>query len=63
MEVSTLENKLRMCEDERATATKQCEAIQQQNRQLSDEHRKEISSTTLAADDFKMKVNSRSSEF
>ena len=52
-----LENKLRVCEDERATAVKQCEAIQQQNRQFSDEHRKEMASTTLSADDLKMKVS------
>ena len=59
MEVSALENKLRLCEDERVTAVKQYENIQQQNRQLSDEHCKEITSSTLAANDFKMKVNSK----
>ena len=58
MEISELENKLRVCEDERTTAVKQREATQQQNRQLSDEHRKEMASTTLTTDDFKMKVSS-----
>lgn len=45
-----------MCEDERATALKQYEVIQQENRQLTDEHRKEMTSTTLTVDDLKMKV-------
>lgn len=47
-----------MSEDERAMALKQCEVTQQENRHLSDEHRKEMASTTLTVDDLKMKVNS-----
>ena len=35
---------------------KQCEVLQQENRQLSDEYHKEMSSTTLTVDDLKMKV-------
>lgn len=45
-----------MCEDERATAVKQYEVTQEENRQLSDKHRKEMTSATLTIDDFKMKV-------
>ena len=47
-----------MCEDEKVTALKQCEVAQQENRQLSDEHHKEMTSSTLTADDLRMKVNS-----
>ena len=60
MEINELENKVRMCEDERTTAMKQYDAAQQQNRQSSDEHRKEMANITLTSDDLKMKVsNSR----
>ena len=58
MEINELENKLRVCEDERTMAVKQCETTQQQNRQLSDEHHKEMTTTTLTTDDLKMKVSS-----
>ena len=56
MGINELENKLRVCEDERTAAVKQCEVTQQQNRQLSDEHHKKMASTALTNDDFKMKV-------
>lgn len=46
-----------MCEDERVAVLKQCEAIQQESRHLSDEHQKEMANTTLTTDDLKMKVN------
>ena len=52
--------KLRACEDEKITAVKQCEIAQQENRQLSNEHHKEMTSSTLTIDDLKMKVSSSS---
>lgn len=54
--MTELEKKLRVCEDERAAVLKQYETIQQENRQLSDEHCKEMANTTLTIDDLKMKV-------
>ena len=50
--------KLRVCEDDKVTAMKQCEIAQQENRQLSNEHHKEMTSSTSTIDDLRMKVNS-----
>ena len=55
--MSELEKKLSSCEEEKMAAVKNYEAGQQQSRQQSDAHHKEMAGTTVTIDDLKMKVN------